>query len=103
MPAAPAPLLRGHSGILAHATRDLVAESSTPRRSLSDHGSKPGRWGKPANWVARPTNKGVRPMLLLLALIILLLAIGGGIFLSKFLFLVILVAILVAFLARRTV
>jgi hypothetical protein len=42
-------------------------------------------------------------MLLLLALIILLLAIGGGIFLSKFLFLVIPVAILVAFLARRTV
>jgi hypothetical protein len=42
-------------------------------------------------------------MLLLLALLILILAIGGGIFLTKFLFALILLAIIVALFARATV
>ena len=40
-------------------------------------------------------------MLLLLALLILLLALGGGIFISKFLFILLLVALIVAVFSRR--
>jgi hypothetical protein len=41
-------------------------------------------------------------MLWLLVLFIVLLALGGGIFLSKFLFIVLIVALVVAVLARRS-
>jgi hypothetical protein len=44
-----------------------------------------------------------RFMLLLLALLILLLALGGGIFISKFLFILLVLAIIVALFSRRTV
>jgi hypothetical protein len=46
--------------------------------------------------------RGGREMLWLLVLILLLLAVGGGIFLSKFLFIVLVVALLVAIFGRRS-
>jgi hypothetical protein len=61
------------------------------------------RCGKQADCRAAPNEQGRRPMLWLLALIILLLALGGGIFLSKFIFLLIIIAVLVALFSRRTV
>ena len=42
-------------------------------------------------------------MLVFLALLILLFALAGGIFLSKFLFVLLLVAVIVALFSRRTV
>jgi hypothetical protein len=41
-------------------------------------------------------------MIWLLVLVLLLFAVGGGIFLSKFLFIVLIVALVVAFLGRRS-
>jgi hypothetical protein len=48
-----------------------------------------------------PITLGGREMIWLLVLVLLLLALGGGIFISKFLFIVLIVAIVVAFVARR--
>ena len=48
-----------------------------------------------------PHPEGTHPMLWLIVLILVILAIAGGLALSKFIFLLLLVAIVVALLARR--
>ena len=48
-----------------------------------------------------PIPEGTSPMLWLIVLILIILAIAGGLALSKFLFALLIVAIIVALLARR--
>ena len=60
-----------------------------------------GRAWNETTSLAHPLPEGTHPMLWLIVLILVILAIAGGLALSKFIFLLLIVAIVVALLARR--